>query len=111
MAKTSRSAWQQRERNAAALFGSKRQPWSGSGGREDCTRSDSTHDRLFIETKLRASCATRSLFDATKALARAEGKTPVLALATKGKPGLLIVVASEDLPKLVREFAKAHPDA
>jgi len=55
---THRSTWKRREREAARLFGAERQPLSGSGGRADRTRSDSTHDRLFIEFGLSGSGAT-----------------------------------------------------
>jgi hypothetical protein len=105
---THRSTWKARERQAAALFGSKRQRCSGSSGREDCSRSDSTHDRLFIETKLKASNATVTLFDDTKALAKAEGKTPVLLLAKKNRPGFLVVLDSADLAVIMAEFAAAR---
>ena len=50
---THRSTWKRRERDAARLFGARRQVLSGSSGREDVTGSDTTHERLFIETKLR----------------------------------------------------------
>jgi len=106
--KTHKSTWKKRESAAAGLFGAKRQPLSGSSGRDDRTRSDSTHPGLFIETKLRQRHAVRALFVKTKLLAHLEHKVPVLALATKGMPGFLLVVDSEDLPKLVLEFLKAH---
>jgi hypothetical protein len=51
---THRSTWKRREREAARLFGAERQPLSGSGGRADRTRSDSTHDRLFVECRILA---------------------------------------------------------
>jgi hypothetical protein len=103
------STWKRRERQSAKLFGAKRQPLSGSGGRDDVTASDSNHDRLFIETKLRASWCVRTLFDRTKTLASKEKKTPVLALASKGRRGCLLVVDSADLPALLASYAKADP--
>lgn len=105
---TSRRTWQKREQGVAGLFGAKRQYGSGGGGREDQTRSDSTHPRLFVESKLRAKHATRTLHDATRALARKEGKTPILALCDKNRPGALIVVHTDDLDRLVIEFAACH---
>jgi hypothetical protein len=105
---THRSTWKRREREAASLFGSKRQRCSGSSGREDCSRSDSTHDRLFIETKLKASNATVTLFDETRTLAKLEGKTPLLLLAKKNRPGFLVVVDSADLQVMVAEYAAAN---
>jgi hypothetical protein len=102
---THRSTWKRRERNAAALFGARRQPGSGSGGRDDETRSDSTHSRLFVETKLRAASSVRSLWEETRERARREGKTPVLVLYAKGKPGGLIVVHQDDLATVAAELA------
>jgi hypothetical protein len=42
-------------------------------------------------------------------LARKEKKIPVLALATKGRPGCLLVVDSGDLAALVSAYAAANP--
>ena len=105
---TSRSTWQRREREAARLFGAARQPGSGSGGFPDRTRSDSTHDRLYIETKLRASSSARSLWEKTAALALREGKTPVVMLYAKGKTGGLVMVHEMHLAAVAAEF-KADP--
>lgn len=103
---THRSTWKRRERDGAGLFGARRQLGSGSGGRADQTRSDSTHERLYIETKLRASSAVRSLWEDTRDRARREGKTPVLVLFAKGKPGGLIVVHQGDLATVAAELAR-----
>ena len=91
------------------IIRARRQPLSGSSGRNDTTRSDSTHERLFIETKLRSTWCVRTLFERTKALARREAKVPVLALASKGRPGCLLVVDSADLAALMTEYAAANP--
>lgn len=101
---THRSTWKRRERDAARLFGAERQPLSGSGGRTDLTRSDSTHERLFVETKLRASSAVRNLWELTRDRARKERKTPVLILYAKGKPGALVVVHQDDLAAVASEL-------
>ena len=106
MPKTSKSCWKSRERAIAALFGARRQRCSGSSGREDCSRSDSSHPRLFIEAKLRATHAARTLYDETRALAKKEGKVPVVALADKGRPGFLICVHSDDWDAVVAEYLK-----
>jgi hypothetical protein len=91
------------------MFGARRKVLSGSSGRDDETRSDSTHPTLFIESKLRASTATRSLWDQTRVLARREGKTPVLMLFDKRKPGALVVVHQKDLAAVAAELARAVP--
>jgi hypothetical protein len=104
---THRGTWKRREREAARLFGSERQPGSGSGGRQDQTRSDSTHPTLFIESKLRASSSTRTLWEKTAARAKREGKTPVVMLYAKGKPGALVVVHEMHLAAVAAEMRTA----
>jgi hypothetical protein len=69
------------------------------------TQSDSTHGRLYVETKLRAVSAVRTLWERTREAARREQKTPVVILFSKGKPGGLIVVHQDDLPTVAREMA------
>lgn len=109
---TARGTWKRREREAAAIFGARRQVGSGSGGRADQTRSDSLHKKLFIETKLRASSATRNLWEQTAALAKKEAKTPVLMLYAKNKMGALVVVHENDIGAMLEEYlaAKAARD-
>jgi hypothetical protein len=102
---THRSTWKRRERNAAGLFGARRQPLSGSSGLPDRTCSDSTHERLFIESKLRAASAVRSLWEKTRDKAQRERKIPVLVLYAKRKPGGLIVVHQDDLAAVAAELA------
>lgn len=102
--KTHRRTWQRAEGRAAAPFGAKRSPGSGSSGRDDVlSTSDSTHERIYLETKLRAKTAVRALHDETKAKARKEGKVPVLALFDKGCQGCLYVVHWDDLEAFAAE--------
>jgi hypothetical protein len=83
-------------------------PGSGSAGRDDAdTRSVSTHPALYIETKLRRSRAAGALHDATKALARREGKVPVPELADKGRPGFLVCIHSDDLEAVAVAYCAA----
>jgi hypothetical protein len=105
--KTHRSTWKRREREAARMFGAERQPGSGSCGVPDRSRSDSTHDRLYIETKLRASSSVRTLWEKTAALARRERKTPLLMLYAKGKVGGLIVCHEMHLAAVAAELKTA----
>jgi hypothetical protein len=108
---TARRTWQLFESRVAAFFGCRRAVLSGSSGRDDATCSDSTHPTLFVECKLREKHAARTLHDATRALARKEGKTPVLALADKGRPGFLICVHSDDWRAVVAEWAASLPES
>ena len=100
--------WKQRERDAAGEFGAKRTIGSGSLGREDRTRSDSTHERLFIETKLRKVHAVVALWDKVAKLAKREKKTPVLLLAQHQRPGLWVFCKLDDLPIVTAEYAAAR---
>lgn len=92
---TSRSTWKSRERQAARLFGSERTPLSGGNGK--VTRSDTLHDELFVEVKLRQHHAVYSLFREVEKLAAVESKTAVVVLAEKGKPGFLVVCRPESI--------------
>ena len=94
-------AWKRREREVAAYFNGKRTALSGINSK--ITRADVIHDELFIECKLKKKHAVISLWDATKKLAEKEGKTPVVALCEKERPGFWIMVHSSDLYKLKKE--------
>ncbi len=94
MGKTHRNTWKARERQVAEFFGTTRTPLSG--GNSGHTRSDTLHERLFVEQKLRAKHAVISLWDETKELAKKEGKVPVVTLAEKGRPGFWIMVHAAD---------------
>jgi hypothetical protein len=107
---TSRSPRKGRERQAAALFGARRQVLSGSAGRPDRPASGSTHERNFLEIRLRQIHAVRTLLDVVRDSARRVGKIPVLGLATKDRAGLLLVIDSLDMPRPVTEFAAADSD-
>ena len=91
-------AWKKRERDVAGYFKGMRTPLSGGNGK--VTRADVIHDSLFIECKLRAKHAVVSLWDDTAKLAKLEGKTPVIALCEKNRPGFWVMVHSSDLSVL-----------
>lgn len=108
MPKTSRRTWQKREQAAAAIFGARRQRCSGSSGIEGETCSDSTHPRLYIEHKLRASHAILSLWRETKDKAHKEGKTPIVILSEKGKHGQWSLIHEADMPAVVANWLAAQ---
>jgi hypothetical protein len=62
---------------------------------------------LFIETKTRASSSVRTAWKAAAARAKKEGKTPVLMLFTKNKPGALVVCHELHLAAVAAELAVA----
>ena len=91
-------AWKQRERDVAEFFDATRTPLSG--GNSKTTRADVIHDELFVECKLRKKHSAVKLWDDTAKLAKDEGKTPVIALCEKKRPGFWVMVHSNDLDKL-----------
>jgi len=102
---TDRTTWQKFERRVAAFFGTKRKPLSGgnSGG----GRSDSQHERLFIECKLRAKSPVHRLFAGVEKQAAKEDRVPLLALQEKHYPGWLLVCRPEDI-HLLASYAKDY---
>jgi len=107
---TARNTWKQFERRVATFFGSTRTPLSGGNGKQTC--SDTLHDRLFIECKLRAKSPVHRLFAETEKLAVKEGKTPLLALQEKHHPGWLLVCRPDDIHLLASyaEDVDSPPD-
>jgi hypothetical protein len=106
---THRDTWKAAERRVAAMFGTLRQRLSGSSGRDDETAADTKHPVLFIEVKYREKHAVRTLFDKTRKLARREGKTPLVALVDKGRPGFLLCLHIDDLPVVANELRGLEP--
>lgn len=106
---TARGTWKQSERRVAKKLGARRQPLSGSSGRNDITTSDTTHERLYVEVKYRERHAVRSLFETVKPKAVKEGKIPVIALVDKHKHGFLLCVYVDDLQEVAREMANLEP--
>lgn len=68
------------EQSIAGLFGARRNRGSGSGGRSDCSRSDSTHPRLYVECKYAQKHPLVFEFLAMKKAAKAAKGGPVLAM-------------------------------
>lgn len=95
-------AWKRLERDTAKLFGTRRTPLSGINSAH--TGSDTLHQRLYIECKLRKSSAIHRLYDETADAAKAEDKIPVLALRQKNRP-ILLVMTPYDLP-MVADYYK-----
>ena len=95
-------AWKQRERLVAAFFGAKgRTPLSG--GNSGHTRSDTLHERLFIEHKHSVRHAITNLWDKTRTMAHKEKKIPVVTLSVKGRPGFWVLTHSSDLTAVANQ--------
>jgi len=91
--------WKTTERRAARFFGAERNRLSGSSGRPDISKSDSTHYALFIEAKRRKGfmSALRQAKDVHK-LAKKEGKLGVLWFQYGGDAWLM--ARAKDLVKV-----------
>lgn len=97
-----KTTWKSVERRIASFFGSVRNPLSG--GNSGNTRSDSRHDKLFIEAKYRQRHSVITLWRETSILAKKENKTPVVCLAEKGKEGFWVMCHSSDLKTIAQEI-------
>jgi len=94
--------WKDTERTFAAFFGSTRNALSG--GNSGITRSDSRHERLFIETKQRRRSEVATWFRGARESAMKEGKTPLVGLHMTGTHQWLIVCDVRDLPAIAKEY-------
>lgn len=100
--------WKVVERRVASMFGSARRPLSGSNS--GTGGDDALHKRLHIETKHRKQHSLWTLFRQTKRAAKQERKTPIVAIHEKGCHGILLVIHSDDIPIILREWMQANPD-
>jgi len=101
---TARGTWKARERKVAREFGTERTPLSGGGSRH--TRSDSLHEKIYMEQKLRQVHSAVTLWRDTKKKADAEKKVPMCVLVEKGKQGYWLLCHSTDFKKIVEEYIK-----
>lgn len=100
--------WKKAERRVAAIFHTMRTPLSGGNSRQ--TRSDTLHERLFVETKYRKRFALVDLFIDTAAKAVTERKLPVLALVQKRRRLVFAIVPLKRryLWRLLEELAETE---
>ena len=98
--------WKLAEQRLAELFGTIRRPLSGMNSRSGGS-DDGMHETLYLENKLRERHAVWTLFREVKQQAKKEGKVPVIGLQEKHKPGVLLVIHSDDLPDVLKAYAKA----
>jgi hypothetical protein len=102
---TSKTSWKGFERTVAKFFGTERVPLSGSNSRHN-TNSDSLHEELYIECKLRNKFSLWSLFKDTESKAKVEKKVPIVAIKQKGEKGYLLLVRPEDIEKIAKYISK-----
>jgi hypothetical protein len=66
------------------------------------------HPVLFLESKHSKKHAVWTLYVKTREIARKERRVPVIGLQEHSKPGILIVVHSDDIPRVYDEYMKAR---
>lgn len=96
---TSKSAWKQFERTVATFFGTRRVPLSGSNSGHG-TNSDSLHEKLYIECKLRGKISLWQLFEDTEKKAAQENKIPIVAIKQKNSRGYLLVIRPDSIKEI-----------
>lgn len=99
-------AWKAFERKVAKFFGTLRASLSGGNGK--VTRSDTMHDKLFIECKYRQKHSVIKLWEETNEMALREYKIPVICLAEARRPGFWIMCHSEDLIDVAQHALEAR---
>ena len=102
---TVRRTWKLFEARVANFFKTTRTPLSGGASRH--TESDTLHEALFIEAKLRQKLPIADLFDEVMKKAKKENKVPLLALQKKNRKGWLLVCRPEDV-HLISSYAKEY---
>mgnify|MGYP000115861270 CR=1 FL=1 len=98
---TSKSCWKSFEALVGKFFSTRRVPLSGSNSGHG-TNSDSLHDKLYIECKVRQKISLWQLFTDTEEKAKVEKKFPVVAIKQKGGKGYLLVLRPEDLQEIAK---------
>ena len=101
--------WKNVEREVASRFRTSRNVGSGSLGREDRSRSDTVHPRLYIEVKYGDwkrwfRKELRDTLELAAENALKESKIPVIALKKKRQHGFWVLVHIDDLRKVADEI-------
>jgi len=99
---TSRSTWKNLERKIARTRGTERTPFSGGSSQQ--TRSDTLDGEFFIECKLRKNPSVWNLYEETEALAKKEGKIPVVVIKKKSKHGELFIISDKYLKEFISKW-------
>lgn len=107
-AKMADKAWKAFERRVASFFGATRNPLSGGDSKH--TRADIIHPTLFVECKQRKAHSVIRVWDEAAEQARAEGKTAVVALSEKNRPGFWILCKQTDFLKIAVDLSTKKPE-
>ena len=94
------NTWKQGEERIARRFGTHRTPLSGGNSRH--TRSDTLHNKLFIEVKHRKEFPQPSLWKESVEIAKKENKIPALVFLKKNDSNPLILCRLDDIEEIAR---------
>lgn len=97
---THKSTWKARERQVARYLGTRRTPLSGGGSGH--TRSDTLHERLFVEVKLRARFPLLEYWDKARAEA-GRSEVPLVRIVQKGTPEYWLLWHHKDTERLAAD--------
>ncbi|MDG6931815.1 MAG: hypothetical protein JRN26_01020 [Nitrososphaerota archaeon] len=93
--------WKQEERRIAKAFGTERTPFSGSNSK--MTKSDTLHEKYYIEIKHRKQVPFYKVFLETEKKARDEGKIPMVVLHESKRQKRIVMINLEDFIRLVKQ--------
>jgi hypothetical protein len=96
---TSRGTWKAAERKVAKFFNTERTPLSGGCSKH--TRSDTLHEKIYVENKYKKKHTILSLYDDTAMKAKKEKKLPLITIEEKGRSGFWIILKSDDFGRLI----------
>ncbi|MCL4343413.1 MAG: hypothetical protein JRN26_05605 [Nitrososphaerota archaeon] len=94
-------AWKQLERRIAKAFGTTRTPLSGSNSR--MTKSDTLHNKFFIEIKYRKQIPFYKTYNETVAKAKEENKIPMVIFHEAGTKKNIVMIDLDDFVRLVKQ--------
>ena len=94
-------AWKKHERRTAKKIGTNRNPLSGGASRH--TRSDTLHDKLYIECKHAKRIAVVNLMHGVEVKAKKEKKIPVIVLHHTGEHFSYWLIREDKLKDICKE--------
>ncbi len=98
MLKVPNKNWKAIERRIAGFFGTVRTPLSGQNSRH--TGSDTLHNNLFIEIKMRKRIPFLKTFKDTIKLSQKENKIPLVVFVEKGSQTPILMCRLHDLTEI-----------
>ncbi len=96
-------AWKKMERRVAREVGTERTPLSGGNGKQ--TRSDTLHEKYYIEAKQRKKIPFFAEFKRTIMRAKKEGKIPMVIFHQKFAKENIVMIRLSDFTSLTKDLS------